>query len=248
MRRGAGIGAIKNKNIAQARFKDKGNEIAEDQFAQMTKQMDSFKGYLEDFTAKHKDDIKKNPEFRAQFQEMCASVGVDPLASSKGFWAEMLGVGDFYYELGVQIIEVCLATSHRNGGLISIEELRERLMKSRSKKSQEVSYDDLLRAIKKLKVLGNGFSVITVGNTYMVQSVPGELSMDHTTVIQQAQANFFVTKSKLTSGLKWEEERANRALTYLVKEGLAWVDDQSEDAERQYWFPSLYTANIAVTS
>ena len=28
----------------------------------------------------------------------------------------MLGVGDFYYELGVQIVEVCLATSHRNGG------------------------------------------------------------------------------------------------------------------------------------
>lgn len=36
--------------------------------------------------------------------------------ASKGFWAEMLGVGDFYYELGVQIIEICLATSHRNGG------------------------------------------------------------------------------------------------------------------------------------
>jgi hypothetical protein len=28
----------------------------------------------------------------------------------------MLGVGDFYYELGVQIVEVCLATNHRNGG------------------------------------------------------------------------------------------------------------------------------------
>ena len=38
-------------------------------------------------------------------------------SASKGFWAEMLGVGDFYYELGVQIIEVCLATSHRNGGM-----------------------------------------------------------------------------------------------------------------------------------
>ena len=38
--------------------------------------------------------------------------------ASKGFWAEMLGVGDFYYELGVQIIEVCLATSHRNGGIL----------------------------------------------------------------------------------------------------------------------------------
>lgn len=30
----------------------------------------------------------------------------------------MLGVGDFYYELGVQIIEVCLALKHRNGGVL----------------------------------------------------------------------------------------------------------------------------------
>lgn len=37
-------------------------------------------------------------------------------AAGKGFWSEMLGVGDFYYELGVQIIEVCLALKHRNGG------------------------------------------------------------------------------------------------------------------------------------
>ena len=36
--------------------------------------------------------------------------------ASKGFWSKMLGFGDFYYELGIQIIEVCLATSHRNGG------------------------------------------------------------------------------------------------------------------------------------
>ena len=47
------------------------------------------------------------------YQDMCASIGVDPLASSKGFWSEMLGVGDFYYELGVQIVEVCMASSHR---------------------------------------------------------------------------------------------------------------------------------------
>ena len=46
------------------------------------------------------NDIKKNPAFRAQFHEMCAKVGVDPLASNKGFWAELLGIGDFYYELG----------------------------------------------------------------------------------------------------------------------------------------------------
>lgn len=33
----------------------------------------------------------------------------------------MLGVGDFYYELGVQVIEVCIATSHRNGGKLLIQ-------------------------------------------------------------------------------------------------------------------------------
>ena len=37
---------------------------------------------------------------------MCASIGVDPLASGKGFWSNMLDIGDFYYELGVQIVEV----------------------------------------------------------------------------------------------------------------------------------------------
>ena len=46
------------------------------------------------------NDIRKNPTFRTQFHEMCAKVGVDPLASNKGFWAELLGIGDFYYELG----------------------------------------------------------------------------------------------------------------------------------------------------
>ena len=34
-------------------------------------------------------------------QEMCASIGVDPLASNKGFWSNMLDIGDFYYELGI---------------------------------------------------------------------------------------------------------------------------------------------------
>lgn len=33
----------------------------------------------------------------------------------------MLGVGDFYYELGVQIIEVCLALKHRNGGEFKLD-------------------------------------------------------------------------------------------------------------------------------
>ncbi|KAJ8313671.1 hypothetical protein KUTeg_008232 [Tegillarca granosa] len=202
-RRGHGIGAIKNKNLAQARYKDKGTLLAEDQFAQMAKQMETFRGHLEEFAAKHKDDIKKDPQFR--------------------------------------IIEVCLATSHRNGGLIGLEELRDRLVASRGKRSQDISLDDVFCAIKKLKVLGNGFTVIPVGKTYLVQSVPGELSMDHTTVLQQAQEKGYVTKTDLLTKLKWEEERAVRTMNFMVKEGLAWIDDQAK--ERQYWFPSFFPYN-----
>ncbi|XP_050399457.1 vacuolar-sorting protein SNF8-like [Patella vulgata] len=239
-RRGAGLGAIKNKNLAQAKYKDKGTEIAEDKFAQMTQQMDTFKTNLEDFARKHKDDIKKDPEFRLQFQEMCASIGVDPLASSKGFWAEMLGVGDFYYELAIQIVEVCIATSPKNGGLINIEELRERVEHARGRNSQNISIDDLYRAIRKLKILGSGFTVISMGSSALVQSVPGELSMDHTKILQQAQKNGFISQVDLTQNFKWEVERACRALEFMVKQGLAWVDDQDSNG-RKYWFPSLCT-------
>ena len=30
--------------------------------------------------------------------------------SNVGMWAQLLGIGDFYSELGVQVIEACLAT------------------------------------------------------------------------------------------------------------------------------------------
>ncbi|XP_034497691.1 vacuolar-sorting protein SNF8 isoform X2 [Ailuropoda melanoleuca] len=139
-RRGVGAGAIAKKKLAEAKYKERGTVLAEDQLAQMSKQLDMFKSNLEEFASKHKQEIRKNPEFRVQFQDMCATIGVDPLASGKGFWSEMLGVGDFYYELGVQIIEVCLALKHRNGGLITLEELRQQVLKGRGKFAQDVSH------------------------------------------------------------------------------------------------------------
>ena len=36
---------------------------------------------------------------------------------------QVLGFGDFYYELGVQIVEACLATRSLNGGLMEMKPL-----------------------------------------------------------------------------------------------------------------------------
>lgn len=49
------------------------------------------------------------------------------------------------------------------------------------------SRDDLIHAIKKLSVLGSGFDVLPLEGGQLVQSVPSELNMDHTTVLQMAQ-------------------------------------------------------------
>jgi len=130
MRRRAGVGAVHKQKLEQEKYKDKGTVIQENQFEQMTKQLEVFRGNLEEFAAKYKNEIKKNSQFRRQFQEMCASIGVDPLASGKGFWS-VLGIGDFYYELAVQIVEVCMATTHKNGGIIGLDELRDRLASNR---------------------------------------------------------------------------------------------------------------------
>lgn len=239
-RRVGGVGAIQKQQLTQARFKDKGSELAEEQLQQMTRQMDAFRTKLQAFASKHKNEIRKNPHFRRQFQEMCATAGVDPLASSKGFWADMLGVGDFYYELGVQVVEVCLATSHRNGGLMSLEELRDRVARSRGSlaRQEEISQDDLLRAIEKLSTLGKGFRLIAVGARYLVQSVPTELSLDHTTLIRQASASGYASLGSLVRDLSWDEDRARKALEDLLKEGLVWIDTQAP-GEYLYWFPGL---------
>ncbi|XP_077406843.1 vacuolar-sorting protein SNF8 [Vanacampus margaritifer] len=239
-RRGVGAGAIAKKKLAEAKYKERGTVLAEDQIVQMSKQLDTFKSNLEEFASKHKQEIRKSSQFRVQFQEMCATIGVDPLASGKGFWSEMLGVGDFYYELGVQIIEVCLALKHRNGGLITLDELHHRVLMGRSKYAQDVSQDDLVRAIKKLKVMGNGFGMIPVGGSYLVQSVPAELNMDHTVVLQLAEKKGYVTVSEIKDSLKWEKERASHVLDHLLKEGLAWLDSQASD-EPQYWLPALFS-------
>ena len=61
---------------------------------------------------------------------------------------------------------------------MELGELRQRLVRSRGRRvrrsgdqpQQEISNDDVLRAIKKLKVLGNGFTLVPLrSGRYLVQ-------------------------------------------------------------------------------
>lgn len=241
MPRGVGVSAVKNKQKTNARYQEKAADIDEIKIQGFTEQLDSFARKLEDFATKHRDELKKNPKFRKDFQEMCSNIGVDPLLTSKGFWMEKLGVGDFYYEVAIQVIEICLATSDENGGLITLNEIRTKLLKTRSRtKKESITDDDIIRAVKKLKSLGHGFEIITSPDGHnFIQSVPGEMSKDDISILKLAEGNNgLVTEETIGNHLHWNKERIRQALNCLIKSGRIWTDSAEEP--KGYWFPMLF--------
>lgn len=107
MNRRAGIAGIRDRELKHARFEEKRKQMAEDAAASLHRQLETVKSSLEYFAIKYQSKIRQDPDFRKEFQSMCANIGVDPLASSNGYWSKILGIGDFYYHLAVRIIEVC---------------------------------------------------------------------------------------------------------------------------------------------
>lgn len=242
-----GIGALQKDKQRLEKYQQKGSSLAKEELERLTSQMGEFKSNLEKFASKYKKDIRKNGEFRRQFQQMCAVAGVDPLRSSAGFWVKLLGVGDFYYELAIQIVEVFLSTSHRNGGIMPIEELLQRVLASRnvSKNSNlsstdSITAEDILEAIKKLRVLGSNIKEIPSKGSYLIQATPAELNSDHVHITQVAHdTRGYVSQSMLREKLDWSDERIDKALKELVMEAIVWLDEQGEGGEHLYWFPGL---------
>ena len=89
MRR-AGLRGIRARQRLEERSGDRGEKLLSEQMEHVEKQLVAFKGHLEDFSKQYRDEIKKDPVFRAQFATMCSKIGVDPLSSGKGFWGELL--------------------------------------------------------------------------------------------------------------------------------------------------------------
>ncbi|KAJ8609879.1 hypothetical protein CTAYLR_007507 [Chrysophaeum taylorii] len=230
-RRGVGVAAVRKKQETETRYASLADKLEATQEAHVADVISSFRSSLEDFARKHKKKIRSDPLFRSRFTEMCYEIGVDPLQSSKGFWSEMLGVGDFFFELGIKIVELCAATRSANGGLMSLDELEFHLIKSGGAK---ITQDDIKRAISKLDVLGDGFRVV---NGTMVLSVPVELNRDQTVALNLARTRGFLTARHLQA--KLNAERAEEVLSNLLQAGFAWLDAPPGEAPA-YYFPSIW--------
>lgn len=240
--RKVGLAAFENRERSAQQYSDLSTSLIRQQSKELSTQLEVFRSTLAYFAVEHAQEIRTNPSFRTQFAQMCANIGVDPLASSRqnkkggSLWANLLGrdVNDFYFELAVKVIELSRITRDTNGGLIAVSEIQRRL--ANASPPLDVTQDDVERAVKSLKVLGKGFDLVQVAGTQYIRSVPSELSSDQSAVLAACEALGFVSVSILRDNLSWEPVRSSYVLDDMVRAGVIWVDEQG--LETEYWAPS----------
>ncbi|PPQ64637.1 hypothetical protein CVT26_002727 [Gymnopilus dilepis] len=242
MRRGVGLAAFDLQEQSKRSFAELSSELSKAQVQNLHSQLDHFRTALAHFATTHRESIRNDPSFRYAFQQMCSSIGVDPLAGPKkgGFWAELLGLGDWQYELGVQIVDVCVSTRERNGGLIQMSELIRLVSKLRGVADGSITEEDVIRSIKTLQPLGAGYQVVEIDGVKMVRSVVKALDEDQTVILSVArEKGGRVVEGDLIRQKGWTRERARAALeNMLLRDGMCWLDAQDEQTGRAYWVPS----------
>lgn len=245
---GVGLAALDRHEQSKRSFAELSTELSQSQVEHLQTQLSQFRTALAHFATAHRDSIKRDPSFRHAFQQMCSSIGVDPLAGPQkgGWWAEMLGLGDWQYELGVQIVDVCVSTRERNGGLIEMSELLRLVSKLRGVEGGVITEEDAARSIRLLGPLDAGYEIVDIGGRRVVRSVVKELDDDQSVVLAIAQeTGGRVVEDMFVKSKGWTRDRAHAALeNMLIRDGLCWLDDQDEEYGRSYWIPSVMKWDI----
>lgn len=265
---GSGLAALDRSLQSSAQYSSLSDELTSSQVNELNAQLQVFSSSLRQFAQSHRKDIVKDAQFRHAFQQMCARIGVDPLGSSSkglavsrsgklaGLWNDLLGLGDFQYELCIQIIDVCVSTRAVNGGLIEMSELVKTVnilrmgntyQLSKEEAPGQITDNDILESIKLLKPLGSGYEAFKLNDDIiMIRSIPKELDVDSTYVIaafssatqelgKDAMGYTYLTEDHLLpeSGNKgrWSRERARAVLQDMtLRDGLLWVDEEAHPA------------------
>ena len=240
---GAGLAAFERHEQSKRSFAELSTTISQTQVDSLHSQLAQFRHALARFASTHRESIKNDPGFRHAFQQMCSSIGVDPLAGPRkgGWWTEMLGMSDWQHDLGVQIVDICVSTRERNGGLIEMRELMRLLGKLRGTGATAITEDDVICGIKTLQPLGAGYQVVDVGGgRKMVRSLVKELDEDQMVALAVAQEEGGrLVEDLLVHRRGWTWERARTALdNMLCRDGLCWLDEQDEQYGKAYWIPS----------
>ncbi|GAA5946496.1 hypothetical protein JCM3765_000267 [Sporobolomyces pararoseus] len=266
-RRTAGYSSLQRHLDSANSYSTLSDSLAAQQSSTLASQLSTFQTALSTFSTHHRAKILSSPEFRTHFSQLCAELGVDPLGGgAKGLW-DKIGVGDWYYALGVQIVDVCLQKRDRGGGLVALDEVMRDVRKLRSIPSNskgttttngkfttttaDISESDVQRAIEALGPLGCGYSLIKVGGKKVVRCSPGGLDKDSLVVVEAAQdtGRGAVTRDEVQqftekqTGEPWTLDRVEHAIEKaLMDDGMIWLDEYNDGVtvKREYWSPALF--------
>lgn len=164
------------------------------------------------------------------------------------------------------MIEACITSRANDGGLTELGEIMKRIKVMRgapsnnSKKGntqQQITEDDMVRAIKTLKPLNGGYEVLQIGDKKLVRSVPKELDKDQSMLLLLAQKTGYITYEMIQLELGWGQERMDTAVVCIIlnmqhikiicllykqnrllQDELAWID--SYEGVDTYWIPSYF--------
>ena len=251
-RRTPGLSSLSSTRLQTHHYTSHGAKLRNNTAQSLETQLSVFQSLVHNFALTHSKDIRANPAFRAEFARMCSALNIDFLASSytkdgksntsgkgkggESIWASLLGgsVNDFYFNLGVTIVDICRSTRAENGGLISLHDLKSHISRGRAiGSSMSVSDADIEQAVLALAPLGGAYSITSIGHSKLVRSVPKELNTDQATVLEACQVLGYVTVSMLCVNLGWGRPRAVACVEDLLAESLVWVDALA--GEREYW-------------
>src|SRR3989338_4968505 len=156
-----GIGGLRREQHLREAAQRVGDDLAAAELAEMTRLMAAFRAQLGAFAERHRAAVSRDADLRQQLQRMCVAVGVDALASNKGFMARVLGLGDFYYSIAVQVVELCMRSRPANGGLVALDDLLAQLNARRAAAGlHPASGEDVERALDAPAAPGPGFAVL----------------------------------------------------------------------------------------
>lgn len=198
---------------------------------------------LSELAKNHKDEIRRDKEWQKDFFSLCYTVGVDPLSSSKGFWADIFGSGDYYKHLTVSIINICIKTQIENGGLIPFNDLINYLRDTMN--NNNINGDDIKRCIIQIQNLSPEYQVVNINNTEMLYSVPKELSSHQKTILSYLSnknkpiIENYVNVNIVMNLCKTNRELAKSILQNMLEDNLLWVDKQG-GSDEIYYSPSFY--------
>jgi len=237
MRRGIGAASVLKQRERSQKLTELGERLEANRCEKAKEQLERFRDRLTEFALKYRSRIQEDPVFREQFVSMCDLVGVDPIQLSKessSWLGRILGMGDFYSELSVQILTQCmLQRKSAYGSLLPASKCLDLIQ------TDNISLEDLRRAIKSLECFGaGGVRIVTIANEVFISSLPDELSGDSQSILQTFRSREGIALSQLCEQLGWPPQRTMRAIESLINEGVLWVDTCGGIST--YWLLSLW--------